>query len=54
MTKYNEFEETAKEMDTLALSGFFGEDVRELTAKRDEMDINEYLYQTVKLWIDEG
>ncbi|WP_438421633.1 hypothetical protein [Bacillus siamensis] len=53
MTKYNEFEETAKEMDTLALSGFFGEGVRELTAKRDEMDINEYLYQSVKLWIDD-
>ncbi|CAI6265924.1 hypothetical protein NRS6085_09755 [Bacillus subtilis] len=53
MTKYNEFEETAKELDSLALSGFYGEDVRELTAKRDEMDTTEYFYQNVKLWLDD-
>ncbi|MBY6040617.1 hypothetical protein KUV96_10330 [Bacillus velezensis] len=52
MSKYNEFEDTAKELDSLALSGFYGEDVSELTAKRDELDTNEYLYRSVKLWLD--
>ncbi|MGX4766723.1 hypothetical protein ACWH4V_13265 [Bacillus mojavensis] len=53
MNKFEEFEEAGKELDDLTAEGYYGDDVKKLTASREEMDLNEYLYQSVKLWIDD-
>ncbi|WP_426982452.1 hypothetical protein ACP059_11090 [Bacillus cabrialesii] len=44
MNKFEEFEEAGKELDDLTAEGYYGDDVKNLTANREEMDLNEYLY----------
>jgi hypothetical protein len=53
MSKYNEFEEAGNELEELSMEGYFGDDIKELTSRSNDLTLNEYLFLSVKLWIDD-
>lgn len=51
-TIFQEFLDASNELDELALEGYFGEDVRMATIKRDKIPVDLSLYESLRLWID--
>ncbi|MED1093940.1 hypothetical protein [Bacillus paramycoides] len=48
-----DFIRAGEEIDELTKEGIFGEDIKELFEKRENMDTNSFLYESLKLWIDD-
>ena len=49
--KFWEFWDAAQEIDSLNLEGYFGEEARYLTAKRDSMDLSDFFVECIDGWI---
>ena len=49
--KFSEFWDAAKEIDDLSLEGYFGEDAKDLTVRRDLMDISDFFSECLEDWI---
>lgn len=49
---FQEFLDAGNELDELSLEGYFGEDIKLATQKRETIDINQHLYESLRLWID--
>lgn len=47
---FEDFRLACSELDTLALEGFYGEEQKQLTIKRDSMDVDTYLYTQIESW----
>jgi hypothetical protein len=50
---FNDFLNAVDELDGLSLEGYFGEDVKRLVENRELVGVNEHLYNSLKLWIDD-
>jgi hypothetical protein len=50
---YHEFLDAAKEIDELALEGYFGESVKRLTISRDLMELSDFLSACLDEWIND-
>ncbi|MCR8866865.1 hypothetical protein NQ109_28475 [Priestia megaterium] len=48
---FKDFLDAAEELDDLALEGFYGEDIKKLTKKRDSISTMDYLAESLDLWI---
>ncbi|MDC7767149.1 hypothetical protein POL82_27080 (plasmid) [Priestia aryabhattai] len=48
---FKDFLDAAEELDDLALEGFYGEDIKKLTKKKDSINTNAYLAEALDLWI---
>ena len=49
--KFREFWDAAQEIDSLNLEGYFGEEARYLTVKRDSMDLSDFIVECIDGWI---
>ena len=49
--KFREFWDAAQEIDSLNLEGYFGEEARYLTVKRDSMDLSDFFVECIDGWI---
>lgn len=50
---FSDFLNAAEELDQLSLEGYFGEDIKRLVEDRDTVSVNEHLYSSLKLWLDD-
>jgi hypothetical protein len=50
---FSDFIKAADELDELSLEGYFGEDIKRLVENRETVSVNEHLYDSLKLWIDD-
>ncbi|MGG3926885.1 hypothetical protein ABET51_12880 [Metabacillus fastidiosus] len=50
---FKEFMMAAEELDELALEGYYGEEIKNLVINRDSISVNEHLYDSLKIWIDD-
>ncbi|MED1114027.1 hypothetical protein [Bacillus paramycoides] len=51
---FEDFIRAGEEIDELTKEGLFGLDLKEHLEKRESMDINLYLYESLRLWIDDS
>lgn len=51
-TIFQEFLDASTELDELALEGYFGEEVKMATTRRDRIPVDLSLYESLRLWID--
>lgn len=49
---FEDFLIAGEEIDELNNEGFFGLEAKELLMKRDEMDTSQYLYESIKIWLE--
>lgn len=49
--KFREFWDAAQEIDSLNLEGYFGEEARYLTVKRDSLDLSDFIVECIDGWI---
>jgi len=49
---FEDFLIAGEEIDELNSEGFFGLEAKELLMKRDEMATSQYLYKTIKIWLE--
>ncbi|EIN1432490.1 hypothetical protein LOH69_002983, partial [Listeria monocytogenes] len=47
----NRFEQYAKELDIYSKEGMFQDSIKSLMEKRDEIDLDDYLNESLNLWI---
>ncbi|MCB5235889.1 hypothetical protein [Niallia circulans] len=50
---FNDFLNATEELDEITLEGYFGEDAKNLVQSREDIGVNEYLYESLKLWIED-
>ncbi len=49
--KFNDFLQAVNELDDLSLEGYFGEEVKGLVQRRDNLDTTDYLVECLDNWI---
>jgi len=52
MDVFEDFLIAGEEIDELNREGFFGLEAKELLIKRDAMDTSQYLYKSIKIWLE--
>jgi len=52
MDVFEDFLIAGEEIDELNSEGFFGLEAKELLRKRDAMDTSQYLYKSIKIWLE--